>query len=707
MLVRRGNAGDLSRMYRLSAAATAACVLLGGLGPRPAGAQSWNDPRSRALVERATTRRIEQLADTGLQDFKAVAHGYVTFLAQVGEGLAEPPKVVKADELVNEVFWKAPNLSKQRIVGRRDTLLLPTDINYHRDHLGIVQNNFPAIIRLGDGDEVRDVPHPLSPQGLAAYDFAITDSLPLNLPGRTIMLYEVKVRPRDDRQPRIIGAVYIDRDDAQVVRMAFNFTRAAFLDSALEDLFVVIENGLIAGRFWLPRKQEIEIRRGGTWLDFPIRGIIRGRWEIGDYQVNADLPRAIFIGPEIVVAPPAVRDTFHFSGRVLDSLPPDVRAVTDAEIRSVQEEARALVRAQALRRPQTLVLSALGASDFVRFDRAEGLAVGGGIATRFGRGFDAQLRARYGIDDRAVKGRAAAEWHSPRAGVRLFAMRDFRDAGDVQERSTLVNSLAAQEFGADATDPYGVEGVGLGLDALAPGSLRLRLDATVERQRPLEIRAAPAQGSFPRILPATPLRAVRVSLAGERATALSVLGTEVRASGELRVSRLRPDDASAPVATTNVGRAVVSVGIERPLGRNRLVLQTYGGAVGANGTIPAQEWLWFGGPLSAPGYEFHELAAVAAVSQRVEWRTPVPVPSVSLGRFGRVPGQATLAPFVQGTFIRRAQDTDLAHPSGGYPSAGVALVPFFDLLRIEVARGLRGGRWTLNVDVAREFWGVL
>src|SRR3954468_10139099 len=316
-------------MYHRIAVACALLVLLPG---RPLGAQSWNDARSRALVERAAARRAEQLADTGLRDFRAVAHGYVTFLAQVGEGLAEPPKVVKADELVNEVFWKAPNLSKQRIVGRRDTLLLPTDINYHRDHLGIVQNNFPAIIRLGDGDEVRDVPHPLSTQGLAAYDFAITDSLPLNLPGRTIILYEVKVRPRDDRQPRIIGAVYIDRDDAQVVRMAFNFTRAAFLDQALEDLFVVIENGLIGTRFWLPRKQEIEIRRGGTWLDFPIRGIIRGRWEIADYQVNTGLSYGLFQGPEIIVAPREVRDPFHFSGRVLDSLPPDVRAVTDAEI---------------------------------------------------------------------------------------------------------------------------------------------------------------------------------------------------------------------------------------------------------------------------------------------------------------------------------------------------------------------------------------
>jgi hypothetical protein len=129
--------------------------------------------------------------------------------------------------------------------------------------------------------------------------------------------------------------------------------------------------------------------------------------------------------------------------------------------------------------------------------------------------------------------------------------------------------------------------------------------------------------------------------------------------------------------------------------------------VGANGAIPPQEWLWFGGPLSAPGYAYHELGALAGVSQRVEWRTPVPVPSIPLGRFGRVPGQATLAPFVQGTYIRPALGTDVAHPSGIYPSVGVALMPFFDLLRLQVARGLRNGRWTLDVDVAREFWGLL
>src|SRR5438128_11258726 len=322
--------------------------------------QTWNDPRTRALVEHATERRASQLADTALIDYKATAHGYVTFLAQFGEGFPEPPKIVKADELGLEVYWRAPDLSKQRIMGRRDTLLLPTDINYHRDHLGIVQNNFRNIIRIGEGDEVQDVPHPLSPMGLQVYDFAIHDSLQIRLGARVLDVYEVRVRPKDDRQPRAVGAVYIDRESGEVVRMAFSFTRAALMDKDLDDVSVVLENGLIEGRFWLPRRQEIEIRRTASWMDYPARGIIRGRWEICCYKVNAGIAPAYFGGPEITIAPAPELTKYQFHGRILDSLPPDVRALTDADVKRVRDEARALVRAQALARPSPLRPGARG-----------------------------------------------------------------------------------------------------------------------------------------------------------------------------------------------------------------------------------------------------------------------------------------------------------------------------------------------------------
>ena len=276
-------------MSRFLAAFVAACwaVVLCAIAQR-VSAQGWNDDRARELVERATARRAQQLADTALRDYHTTAHGYLTFLAQVGENFPDPPKVVRSDELALEVYWRAPNLSKQRIVGRRDTLALPTNIAYHQDHLGIVQNNFPSIIRIGEGDEVRDVPHPLSEAGVGDYDFAINDSLSIRLPDRVVRVYELRVRPRDPTQPRLVGALYIDRSTADVVRMAFTFTRPAYLDKELEDISIVLENALVQGRFWLPLHQEVEIRRTGRWLDFPARGIIRGRWEIAGYEINQE-----------------------------------------------------------------------------------------------------------------------------------------------------------------------------------------------------------------------------------------------------------------------------------------------------------------------------------------------------------------------------------------------------------------------------------
>ena len=155
-----------------------AAMLLLVCSPRPRSSRSAGTrPTALALVRRATERRLAAQADSSLTSYRTRAHGFVFFLAQVGEGLTEPPRLVKADELRVEVYWQAPDRSKQVILGWRDGAFLPTDINYHRDHLGIVTNNFGDVIRIGEGDEVRDVPHPLSPAGLEAYDYALGDSL--------------------------------------------------------------------------------------------------------------------------------------------------------------------------------------------------------------------------------------------------------------------------------------------------------------------------------------------------------------------------------------------------------------------------------------------------------------------------------------------------------------------------------------------------
>ena len=134
----------------------------------PLAAQGWDAPEAIALARRAVDQRAAVEADSPLRSYRTRAHGFVFFLAQVGEGLTEPPRLIKADELDVEVYWQAPDRSKQVVLGWRDGAFLPTDIEYHRDHLGIVTNNFGDLIRIGEGDEVRDVPHPLSPGGLEA-----------------------------------------------------------------------------------------------------------------------------------------------------------------------------------------------------------------------------------------------------------------------------------------------------------------------------------------------------------------------------------------------------------------------------------------------------------------------------------------------------------------------------------------------------------
>lgn len=695
-------------MRDILAAARAACCVLLSLGmPLAARAQTWNDSTTRALVELATRRRAEQLADTGLTAYEATAHGYVTFLAQLGEGFPTPPKIVKADELELQVYWRAPNLSKQRIIGRRDTLLLPTDIQYHRDHLGIVQNNFPNIIRIGEGDEVRDVPHPLSPAGLSLYDFAVTDSFHIRSAAGDVYVHEVKVRPKDDRQPRVIGAVYIDPSGGQVVRMAFGFTRASFLDNALEDLSIVLENRLVSGRFWLPSRQEIEIRRSGTWLDYPVRGIIRGRWEIGDY--NFDLkqqpgPYYFATGPEIMQAPREEQQKFPWKGKILDSLPPDVRAVTEADVEDVKAEARALVRSQALARAHRTAVSGRNISDFVRFDRVEGLALGDGIMQGLGAGVALTVRARYGIDDHDGKGLATLAWSHPSGlGLRLYGLRDFRDVSDVAERSGAVNSIAAQEFASDYTDPYLIRGAGIGVDLRNAFGLRWSLDGSVERQDALAVRARPVTGVFRPAIPAWSGRVARIELNAERPLALWLFGTEMRGAGQLR-STFGAGDSVTAGAWNGVSavRGAINVRIERPVGADRVVLETNGAAVTSTGPQrPPQELAYFGGPISGPGYDYHSLVASRALSQRVEWRMPVPFPTVSLGRFGRVPGAATLAPYAHAVLVGGSVRQVL------YPALGAAFLSPFDLIRFDVARGLRAGRWTFGVDVNREFWGIL
>ena len=692
----------------MRSAACWAFVCGGVLGGTPVEGQQWNDARTTALVARAVERR--QVSDTALKDFRARAHGFLSFLAQLGDTLVEPPRLVKSSELMVDVYWKAPSLSKQVVVGMRDTALVPGDIGYYSDRYGIVQSNFPDWIRLGDGQDVRDVPHPISGAS-GHYEFRIRDSLTLTLPARRVDVYEVDVRPKNEALPRVVGTLFLERQTGDIVRMALTFTRSAILDRRIEVLAVTLENALIDERFWLPRRQELEVRRAGTWFDFPARGIIRARWQVTGHEVNRGLAAAIFAGPPIAFEEMTKLRAFTFDGTIIGQLPDDVLPVAPEDVQRVQAVATELVTRNAIAKAQSGAVSAGSVSDLARVNRVEGLAAGIGGRWRPSASIGLSARVRYGTADAEFKGAVGLEV-VPRRGMTLglFAQRDYRDLGDEAEVSLVRNSIAAQEFAADLTNPYDVRSTGITLGLGVPGRAQWRVELAVERHAPLAVHASASTGQYQPTVAVTEMDGARLSVSAENAVTPSLLEGSLRLRGELRGGRydvvgggMTAGATAGTTAWTLRGFALADY--QRPMGGWTLVSHTTVAASSGNGAQLPQQLVYLGGPVSGPGYEYHAFVGRAGFTQRVEGRFSVPFVPIPLGRFGTVPGQATLAPFVHAAGIARPPVGGM--PDGVYPAVGVGLLLIHDLLRLDVARGLRDGRWTFGIDFARAFWGVL
>ncbi len=674
--------------------------------PRILAAQAWDAPTVDSLVARAIARRSAALADTGLRSFSARAHGFVFFLGQIGEGLSEPPRLVKADQLELQVYWRAPNLSKQRIVGWRDRMVLPTDIQYHRDHLGIALNNFPDRIRIGEGDEVRDVPHPLAPGGPALYEFALSDSMTLQFPDQAIQVYEVLVRPRDYRAPRIVGSLFIETRTGDLVRMSFSFTRAAYLDDQLEDLTVSIENSLQQGRFWLPYRQEIAIRRRATWLDFPVRGIIQGHWDIDGYRFNQDaiVDSAIFRtpGPEIVAAPQAVRDSFPWPdslGAELKDMTQPARLRDFAAIRAQVQEIAAGHVLDGLRRIQ---LGGAAVSDFAHFNRVEGLALGAG--TTFRGGNDAtvvRLRAGAATATPLFTGgvgvtarRGAWTWHAD-------LNRRVRDLGESDQPviSGVMNTIMAQEAGSDFGDYHLETGGAAGATiALGEGG-RTTLDVTAGRDRidSLAARARWARGAFSR-----PNFAVtegswnRVTIALRR---LAPSFTTVRnLSGAIALE--------GGSGASDYLRAWGELRWQLPAGPGWLVARAAAGAGTAD--LASHRAFVMGGRGTLLGEAFRAYAGRQAAWGSLDFRVPVRVPEIPLGSFAGTGRTATLVPFVAAGWVGGAVTPAPGRPSLGVrPVVGLGLEWLHDLVRLDVGYGLKTRAVGAAFDITRDFWGIL
>jgi hypothetical protein len=684
-------------MGRLPPARLVALAIALG-APRGVAAQTWNGDAALALARRAIARRQHAASDTALHDYKAQAHGFLFFLGQLGEGLAAPPRLVKADQLELEVYWKAPDLSKQRIVGWRDQAELPTDIAYHTDHLGIVQNNFGDAIRLGGGDEVRDVPHPLAPGGPALYDYALGDTTVIELPQRVVRVVALQVRPKRFDQAGIVGTVYLDAESADLVRLSFSFTAAAYLDRELEDVSIVLDNALWEDRFWLPYHQELEIRRRARWLDMPIRGIIRGRWEVDGYQLNVGLARSWFVGPEITAVPKAERDSFPWTEPLATAIQGAAEPVRQGDLDKVRAEIAEIAGRHAISSLGTRLPGARTVSDVVHVNRVEGLALGGGVVWR-ARSDARELRAfaSYGLADRGAKGRITGVVKPGHGTLQGEVYRVVRDVGDVPVIAPILNSLSAQEFGDDYGHYYLATGARLAYSQGFGAHGTWRVSLAREAIGSLAVHAEPASGAYaPNPAFGGPDQSV-VELYLRRPSAGLSAPRDIAATLGLEGGRL---DGGATYA-----RLAAFGHLQLPVGATRALIRVQGG-LGSAGLPPHRAFV-LGGRGTLLGDDFRAWGGRRMALLGVEWRVPAPFPSVAAGPGIRTPRSFLVAPFAEAGW---ADEPVAGTPWVATPGARVTLgiaVELLGLLRFEwgMDTQVRSGRFAF--DFVRDFWGIL
>ena len=655
----------------------------------------WNSPRAVQMIREARQVRLSTVQDPTFRSYTSTAQGYVYFYLDredTGERI-----LVKTDQIALEVFWREPDQIRQRIVGLRDEKSLPTNIQYHLDHLVVVQDEFGDLIRIGDGDEVEAVVHPAAPGSEAVYDFLLSDSVTLSLPATsdTVRVYELQVRPKNFEIPGFVGSVFLDRATKAIVRMSFTFTPASYVDSYLDHISISLENGLWLGRYWLPFRQQLEIRREIPYLDFPAGSVIRGSFEVGNYQINPPLPPNLLPGRTITALPEAARRAYPFEDSLYAQL--DEEGLQGFRPPPEMDEIRSL----ALSIAKNQYLSGLGhtrlflppptVSSALRFNRAEGFFVGAGVShTPLPQlGLSLYGGFSFGRERPSLEGRITGGERYPASRFEAFLNRPH-DLGPIPAISGVLNTLAALTLNDDFTDLFFATGA-QATHTLLPwnqGELQLRARWESHRSAQDVVSSDLEDTNFRPVLPVDEGVWTSLAVAGSFRTPWPNL--HLTTDGLL--GRFKDQSFGSLSAGLNYRRRWLTRGAE-------LRADLQGGAL--LGDPPVQAHFFLGGRQTVPGYPFRSRVGDGYWLLRSEASVDLFHPFLRLRALGAAGGARG----------EREIDFGLSPPEKNWSylmSAGIGLGFGWDVIRLDLAKGLRdGGEWGLVFWIRHDFWPLL
>lgn len=649
-------------------------------------ASGWNSEPALQLIERARVRRQQPLGDTALRSYSAKATGHVYFYLDRQDTTENT--LVKVDQIALELFWAAPNRTKQRIVGLRDVSRLPNRMRYHLDHLTVVQNGFGDVIRLGDGDEVSDVPHPAAPGSDSVYDFRLADSLSLTFPPQPpVRVYEVQVRPRQFDRSALVGSIFIDQASADIVRMTFTFTPASYVDRRLDYINISLDNGLWNGNYWLPNEQYVEIRRQIPELDFVAGAVIKGRLRVYGYDFNHPFPRDFFFGPSVEALPEEERKSFDFEEEIYAGLDREGLA-PPPQVEALRAQALALMRQRKLSGLPGVRLHIPNASSVLRHNRTEGWYVGAGLA--YVPGGALRLESTFGLatrNDRPALSVAARAERPDGAlvGVRAY-LHEHRDLGYRAPLPEALNTVSSAVDDRDYLDIYFVSGAQASVGLLRNA---VTFAAGVERHDAVNVEAREEAD------PALPTWVQSGTLIFARASTQFPLRSWERGQLGVDVS-LENGYFAQPGSTTPVPRdtldglylrsnAAVTATHQSADRQTDVMLRASAGH--ATGTMPFQKAFVLGGLNTLPASEHRRMIGLRFALLEGEVARDVWAPWLRV----RLRGAAAVA---------GGDHADRVWPQALYTraaSAGVGVGLFWDILRLDVYHGRLGTRAYFSV----------
>lgn len=274
-----------------------------------ADTSTYADLATRQLVGAAQGRHA--YTDSLIRDYAATVRTRI----DAGFGRSRFARVppILAHETAAEIHWSLPNNLKVDVQGVRGVSIFPDEsIEAEFDRPWFIPRSLGDSIRMVD-DELPSTAalHPLAPDAEQFYRYAITDSVTLVVPGRTVRAVAVRVEPKTLGASLIAGDLWIDIESVEVVRMTFVFVgqynwvapdsttpadsanarRANGWAQRIVKLEADLEYALYERLYWMPYRQLVQLTVDVPWflqLKIPVRFLTT----FADYEVNQSvLPR--------------------------------------------------------------------------------------------------------------------------------------------------------------------------------------------------------------------------------------------------------------------------------------------------------------------------------------------------------------------------------------------------------------------------------